>query len=111
MFVSTALSTTMRPLNMLIDSNLKRVIHLSVEPVTAAVAAYLVAEGPKFVRAVRRRRCRWFLKRHKDDLVSVLVEETIDPLLQILNIIHPANLLHVIGLGVLLILCIALFIF
>ena len=97
---------------MLITSNLKGVIPLSVEPVTAAVAAYLVAEGPRFVRVVLRRRCRcWYLKRHKDDFMSVLVEETTDPLLQILNLILPSNHFQVIGLGVLLIMCIALFIF
>ena len=111
MFVCTDLSLTMRPVNMLNTSNMKGVLSLSVEPVTAAIAAYLVTEGPRFARVVQRRRCRWFLRRHKDEFESALVRETTDSLLHMLNLLLPSNILHVSILGFLLIVCIALYAF
>ena len=110
MLVSTAFASTVSLADMSATRcKLGGCLPLTVEPVSAAIAAYLVAEGPMFLRVVRRRRCRWFLKRNREEFESALLDETSGPMLELVNHMLPTNLVHMALLSALLMILIMLY--
>ena len=61
-----------------------------VEPASAAIAAYLLTEGPKLAHRIKSKRCLHWLRRHRDELQAAAWDETSGNVLDQLN-----QLLHV----------------
>jgi hypothetical protein len=62
-----------------------------VEPASAAIAAYLLTEGPKLAHRIRSKRCLHWLRKHRDELQTAAWEETSGNVLDQINQLFHVN--------------------